>query len=154
MAVFTAMAAHAKTQENLSVLLNDALYSLNRYEELVIGVNCGSWKTDEELRRLCAQGIRVVSKGVDSAKIALMRAMKARSPSLVDLLEIYSELEETALHLEELGDNVSNYQEGEEGREEGHAFTQASAKTLVLGSKLYVQLRDRLLLEEQRCQEK
>ena len=132
------------------MLLNDALYSLNRYEELVSGVNCGSWKeASEEIRRNCAEGIRLISKSVDSAKIALMRAMKARSPSLVDLLEIYGELEETAGHLEELGNNVSEFQGGDES-----AFTEAGGKTLYLGAKLYVQLRERLLLEEQRCQGK
>jgi len=148
MAVFTAMAAHAKTQENLSVLLNDALYSLNRYEELIMGVNCGSWKAPEEVRRICAKEIREISKGVNTTKTVLARAMKAGSPTLVDLLDIYSELEETAGHLGDLGNDVSNYQGGD-----GMAFTEAGGKTLVLGAKLYVQLRERLLLEEQHCPE-
>lgn len=131
------------------MLLNDALYSLNRYEELIIGVNCGSWKAPEETRRICAQEIRSIGKNVDTAKIALTRSMKTHSPSNVDLLDIYSELEETTGHLGDLGNNVSNYQ-----GEDGIAFAEAADKTLVLGAKLYAQLRQRLLLQEQRCEVK
>ena len=75
--------------------------------------------------------------------------MKTHSPSNVDLLDIYSELEETTGHLGDLGNNVSNYQ-----GEDGIAFAEAADKTLVLGAKLYAQLRQRLLLQEQRCEVK
>lgn len=97
----------------------------------------------------------MLGEGVDKTKIVLARAMKTRSPSLVDLLDIYSELDLIAGHLDGLGNDVSNFQGGDgSALAQAEAFAEASAKTLVLGAKLYGQLRERLLLEEQRCQEK
>jgi hypothetical protein len=133
-ATIVPISAFSKADESLSVLLNDALYSLNRYEELVGGVSCASWKAPENLRHICADEIRHIGANVDGTKITLARAMKARSPSLVDLLDIGNELGEIAGHLEELGNNVSDYH-----GENGIAFSQ---------------LRNRLLILEQRCQDK
>jgi hypothetical protein len=149
LAVLVPITAFCKTDENLSVLLNDALYSLNRYEELTSSVNCDSWKAPEKLRHLCADAIRRIGKNVHDTKIVLARSLKARTPSSVDLLDIYAELEETEGHLYELANNVSDFH-----GEDGIPFSAASAKTQLVAANLYVQLRGRLLSEEHGCQGK
>lgn len=130
--------ARAST-DDVKVLLSDAQYALNRYQELEIGVVCDSWRAPNDLQALCKQEKRLIDKNVERMKPVLARASRAISPTSVDLLDIYDELHEVAGRLDELSNNVADF-----AGQDGSRFAQAGGKTLLLSGKFYLVLRARL----------
>jgi len=124
----------------VDVLLNDAQYAVNRYQELEAGVVCATWtEAPPSLQNLCAQEQRAIAANIERIKPLINRASKSRSPMIVDLLDIYDELHEVTDRLNELSNNVQDF-----AHQDGVPFAQAAAKTGVLDAKLFGVLRQRI----------
>lgn len=133
---------------NLEVLLSDAQYALNRYQELDIRAVCDELHMPKHTKEACIDAQRAVGRNVEGIKVVVLRASKARNPSATDLLDIYAELEEVSGQLDDLGNNVGDFTDHPE---QGQQYTEAAAKTLVLAAKLYVVLRKRVSVLERGC---
>jgi hypothetical protein len=99
----------AQQRPTLEAILDDASYVFNRYDELTTGVICDSWKVDDSLKRTCKRELRAIASNVEDTKVILRRASKSGNPELVDLLDIYSELNEVGGHLDELSNNLGSF---------------------------------------------
>jgi hypothetical protein len=144
---FAVVAGEAQAGTNLDVLLNDALYALNRYQELSAGFDCNMYR-DKDLQSSCTRANRVIENNVGSIKLTLIRVSKSQTPADVDLLDIYSELVEVAGRLEDFSASASEFAHEETA---STLYAAASDKTNVLAAKLYVELRKRIEAHERAC---
>ena len=140
-----APAAHGENA-NLGVLLNDAQYALNRYQELVNGPVCDELRVSEGVKERCAQTERAIGDNVERIKIVLLRASKTKNPSARDLLDIYSELEAVSDRLQDLSHYTSDFTTQDPSK-----YAEAGDKTMLLAAKLYVELRKRINALEKVC---
>jgi len=147
--LFTSVApeAFANTENiGVDVILGDAQYAVNRYQELEGGVVCTAWKAQQSLKNLCAQEQRAIAANVERIKTVINRASKSRNPLVGDLLDIYDELHEVTDRLNELSNNVQDF-----AHQDGVQLAQAAAKTGLLNAKIFVVLRQRMVSLEQAC---
>lgn len=140
----TAQCASAAEPPSLPVLLSDAQYALNRYQELDNSSFCDT--VSQGLRKKCAEAQRAVNVNVENTKVVLLRASRARNPSATDLLDIYDELHEVARQLDTMSYSVDTAP-GPVRRD----LTEAGIKTSILAENLYGALRPRIEALEQRC---
>lgn len=133
----------------LEVLLSDAQYALNRYQELDTSAVCDALHMPKHMRETgCKRVQRVVGDDVERIKAVVLRASKAPNPSATDLLDIYDQLEEVSSRLNDIGNNVGDLTDHPE---QGLRYTEAATKTLVLAEKFYVVLRERINALEKVC---
>ena len=130
---------------DLDLLLSDAQYALNRYQELSDGLDCTELPS-KRLQTLCKQEKHTISGNVEQTKAAVLRASRSKNPRNIDLLDIYSELEEIGGSLAEMSDNATTFT-----KQDPTPFAEASSKTLVLAAKLYSELRKRIGASESDC---
>jgi hypothetical protein len=135
----------AQQRPTLEAILDDASYVFNRYDELTTGVICDSWKVDDSLKRTCKRELRAIASNVEDTKVILRRASKSSNPELVDLLDIYSELNEVGGHLDELSNNLGSFTSVS-----GVPYSEAAAKANVLAANLYLVLRRGLLTQSEK----
>jgi hypothetical protein len=141
-------ALEAQQRPTLETMLDDASYVFNRYDELTTGVTCDSWKVDDSLKRTCKQELRLIASNVENTKVILRRASKSSNPELVDLLDIYSELNEVGAHLDELSNNLGSFTSVN-----GVPYSEAAAKANVLAANLYLVLRRGLLTQTEKVRD-
>jgi len=127
----------------LETMLNDAGYILNRYEELATGIDCDTWNVTASLKRTCKNELKLIGGNVQSVKPVLGRAAKAKDPDLVDLFEVFQELNEIAGHLDELSRNLADFTD-----RDGIAYAQAGAKALTLAANLGSEIKILLVLQQ------
>jgi hypothetical protein len=130
---------------SLAVLLSDAQYALNRYQELDSGF-CDTLPKDSQ--RGCEKTQRGINGNVESIKPVLLRASKARNPSATDLLDIYAELEEISARLWLMGSEADTLIPNHPVRQD---IADAIDKTEDLGVNFYLELRKRVNALEKGC---
>jgi hypothetical protein len=138
----------AQQRPTLETMLDDASYVFNRYDELTTGVICDSWKVDDSLKRTCKQELRSIASNVEHVKVVLRRASKSSNPELVDLLDIYSELDEVSGHLYELSNNLDSFTSVS-----GVPYSEAAAKANILAANLYLVLRLGLITQSEKVRD-
>jgi hypothetical protein len=124
-------------------MLGDATYMFNRYDELIAGVNCDDWKAPESLKHTCKDEVRLITQNVPSAKPVVTRAAKAKNAELLDLFDIYAELQEVSSHLSELSANISSFAD-----RDGVPYAQAGSKALILAAHLGNEIKTRLVAQQ------
>lgn len=142
-------AVEAQAPPSLETMMSDAGYVFNRYEELVTGIDCDSWKVPASLKGTCKNNLKSIEANVQSIKPVLIRTTKSKNPDLVDLFEIFQELNGVANHLGELSSNLSDFTESD-----GVPYAQAGSKALILAAHLGNEIKVRLILQQaklQRC---
>jgi len=127
----------------LETMLSDAGYVLNRYEELVTGIDCDTWNVPASFKRTCKNELNLIGANVQSVKPVLGRAAKAKNVDLVDLFQVFQELNEIAGHLAELSSNLSDFTQID-----GAPYAQAGAKALTLAAHLGNEIKTRLIIQQ------
>jgi hypothetical protein len=143
--LFSAPTVQSQQRQTLDVMLSDANYVFNRYDELSSGALCDSWKASDSLKRTCKDELRLIASNVQSTKPVLSRAAGSKSPELIDLFDVLVELNEVAGHLMELSNNVSDF-----GGVDGTPYAQAGAKALILSAQLGNEIKIRLATQQAR----
>lgn len=137
----------AQQPPTLETMLGDATYMFNRYDELIAGVNCDGWKAPESLKHTCKDEARLITQNVQSAKSVVTRAAKAKNAELLDLFNVYAELQEISGHLSELSANIPNFAD-----QDGVPYAQAGSKAEVLAANLSNEIRARLVVQQARLE--
>ena len=144
------LAADGKSTK-LEVLLGDAQYALNRYEELDTANVC--FELPKVLQKGCAQARRAITGEAEAGKVTLLRATKARNPRASDLMEISFILEEVAGRLEEMERDDNTHLTNQDANQDAkdNQYVEVSAKTEVLAAKLYGEAHKHVEALENRC---
>jgi hypothetical protein len=133
----TLAAAEDSAQYDLRTLLSDASYVFNRFEELSAGDDAQIDKYPVEIRKNTRDALSAVLRNVEREKSALTALLDQPKASSVDLLDVYTELEEVAAELGDESSNSLNWGDQKLGTD----LAQLSAKTAVLAAKLGSTLR-------------
>lgn len=100
----SAQRASAAEPPSLAVLLSDAMYALNRYEELYTPEVCSELHSYRN-EKSCNEGRREIEGLIAETKISLLRAEGSRNPRPSDLLNVSDTLEQVDRQLYSLAGN-------------------------------------------------
>jgi hypothetical protein len=138
--VLVASSVGQQTTPSLDTMLNDANYVFNRYEELVSRMPCARLKVTT-LQQQCREIISTSQGNIRFGKAALGRASKAKAPSLIDIFDVYTEIQEAAGNLNTFSSEVNQFSD-----EDAMPYAETGAKADVLAAHLGVYVRARVIL--------
>lgn len=145
---FSAVLSSQKSQPDLRSQLQDALYVMNRFEEVTTGfdLEINQWKTPQSSRDMFRKEFAMVLRNVSNEKKTLQLLIDKRGMiSSSDLFDVYSELMEAGTELNAQSANDGSYGDCSHCME----LAKLGAKTVVLGAQIGVTLRSRLVLQEE-----
>lgn len=125
---------------SLETMLNDANYVFNRYEELVSRKPCDRIKVST-LQQRCREIIMASQGNISFGKAALGRASKAKTSSLLDIFDVYVEIQEAAGNLNTFSSEVNQFSD-----EDAMPYAETGAKADVLAARLGAYVRTRLIM--------
>jgi hypothetical protein len=134
---------NAQQAPTIEIMLSDAGYVFNRYEELVTGLNCDEWNVSDSFKQTCKSEVESIEINVKHAKMILAAITKTGNKDLVGLFEIYKELNEVAGHLSDLGSQLGDFTQ-----RDGVPYAQAGSKALLLAAKFGEEIESRLVAEQ------
>lgn len=130
-------------QPTTQTILRDAGYVFNRYEELATGIDCNSWKVRDSLKETCKGELKAIESNVQSVKTALDRSVGSKNPSLIDLFDVFVELQEVGGHLDDPSSNITDFTD-----RNGEEYARAGSKALILAAQLGREIRNQLIAQQ------
>jgi hypothetical protein len=133
--------AAGQQSSTLVTTLNDANYVFNRYEELSSDAACDELNVSN-LHQRCLDIIETNEAPLSRGKAALSRAIRAKEPRLIDLFDVYTEVNSLASTLKFLSDTFKNSSKDES---RSRALANASIRAVLAGASLEMQVRERVV---------
>jgi hypothetical protein len=139
--VLAVTSAAGQQSSTLVTMLNDANYVFTRYEELSSIAACDELNVPN-LHQRCLDTIETNEAGLSRGKAALSRAIRAKEPRVIDLFDVYTEVNSLASTLKFLSDTFKNPSKDESL---SRALNHASIRAVLAGASLEVQVRKRVV---------
>ena len=139
--------ATAQTEEHdLRTLLQDSAYVFNRFEEVTIGLDTqiDNWSVPESAKKGFKGELSGALRNVRAEKPSLNALLLKGDVSATDLLDVYSELTEVGIELNDQSSNFADWGDSTKAVE----LAQLGAKTNVLASSIGFVLREKIEAEE------
>jgi hypothetical protein len=144
---FSVKAYSQEKQPDLRAQLQDAIYVMNRFDEIATGldVEIKGWKVDDSSKNLFRGELSATLSNANIEKSRLGNLLGKADISSTDLFDVYSELQSVAGELQAQASNAANWGDSETRSVE---LARLGAKALTLGAQIGLALRSRIALQE------
>jgi hypothetical protein len=145
------VSAQAKAPYDLNTQLRDAVYILDRFEEVTTGLdtNIDGCEIPSDRKTIIKGNMSSVLRRVEAETPSLNGLLKRKHASSVDLFDVYTEMFDVAYPLDELSSSFAAWGDEKLGEEKtAEELEQLGGKASLVSATIYTLLRPQIAAQE------